>query len=276
MFEHDGLPVTAAEDPFPIRSGESTGAHPQRHGRCGGTNHPRDSREPSAGRRNGEGACRDPSIRGFRRDRVVTDEIFSRIAGRYDVLNRVLSFGRDQAWRRGGARYLPDGRVLDLGAGTGAAMPVFGDRQVVAVDPVLEMLALNTAQAKVVAVGEALPFGDGTFDGVFSAYVFRNLTSVSDTLREVARVLRPGGVLVVIGLGRPKGRRSATIHRLGTSVVLPTIGVLAGARDEYTYLHRSLDKLPPPEELFSESPLDLERVWRMGPLGFVYGAVLRK
>ncbi|NOY56774.1 MAG: class I SAM-dependent methyltransferase [Actinobacteria bacterium] len=206
----------------------------------------------------------------------MTEEIFSRIAGRYDLLNRVLSFGREQAWRRSGARSLPEGRVLDLGAGTGAAMPVFGDRQVVAVDPVPQMLALNPASAKVVAVGEALPFRDGTFDGVLSAYVFRNLTSVPDTLREVARVLRPGGALVVIGLGRPRGRRWATVHRMGTSLVLPTIGALAGARDEYTYLHRSLDKLPPPEELFTEGPLTLERVWRMGPLGFVYGAVLRK
>ncbi|NIA24026.1 MAG: class I SAM-dependent methyltransferase [Gammaproteobacteria bacterium] len=206
----------------------------------------------------------------------MTDEIFSRIAGRYDVLNRVLSLGREQAWRRAGACHLPDGRVLDLGAGTGAAMPVFGGRRVVAVDPVPEMLELNTAPAKAVAVGEALPFGDGTFDGVFSAYVFRNLTSVSATLVEVARVLRRDGVLVVIGLGRPRGRRWATIHRIGTAAVLPAIGALAGAREEYTYLHRSLDKLPPPEELFTESPLNVERVWRMGPLGFVYGAVLRK
>lgn len=202
--------------------------------------------------------------------------IFSRIAGRYDLLNKVMSLGREQAWRRSGARYLPSGRVLDLGAGTGAATPVFGDRRVVAVDPVPEMLALNPEPSRVVAVGEALPFRDGSFDGVFSAYVFRNLTSVRDTLGEVSRVLRPGGVLVVVGLGRPRGRRAASIHRAGTSVVLPTIGVLAGARDEYTYLHRSLDKLPPPEEMFAEGPLTVERVWRMGPLGFVYGAALKK
>lgn len=206
----------------------------------------------------------------------MTDEIFARIAGQYDLLNRLLSFGREQAWRRAGARYLPEGRVLDLGAGTGAAMPVFGHRQVVAVDPVSEMLALNPAPSRVVAVGEALPLVDGSFDGVFSAYVFRNLTSVQDTLGEVARVLRPGGVMVVIGLGRPKRRSLASLHRAGTSLVLPTVGALAGARDEYSYLHRSLDKLPAPEELFSDGPLGVERVWRMGPLGFVYGAVLRK
>lgn len=202
-------------------------------------------------------------------------DVFSGIAKRYDLLNTILSMGREQAWRRTGIRYLPEGRVLDLGAGTGAAMPVMGGRSVVAIDPVPEMLALNPA-VKVVGVGEALPFEDEVFDGVFSAYVFRNLSSVDDTLSEVARVMKPGGALVVIGLGRPRRPWAAGLHRAGTSVVLPVIGALAGAREEYTYLHRSLDKLPPPEELFDRRSLKLERVWRMGPLGFVYGVVLRK
>ncbi len=202
-------------------------------------------------------------------------DVFSGIAKRYDLLNTVLSMGREQAWRRSGIRYLPQGRVLDLGAGTGAAVPVMGEREVVAIDPVPEMLALNAAM-KAVAVGEALPFSDGSFDGVFSAYVFRNLRSVDETLSEVERVLRPGGTLVVVGLGRPRGRLSAAVHRAGTAAVLPLIGALAGSRDEYSYLHRSLDKLPPPEELFAGRSLLLEKVWRMGPLGFVYGAVLRR
>jgi len=202
-------------------------------------------------------------------------DVFSGIAKRYDLLNAVLSMGREQAWRRSGIRYLPQGRVLDLGAGTGAAVPVMGEREVVAIDPVPEMLALNAAM-KAVAVGEALPFSDGSFDGVFSAYVFRNLRSVDETLSEVERVLKPGGTLVVVGLGRPRGRLSAAVHRAGTAAVLPLIGALAGSRDEYSYLHRSLDKLPPPEELFAGRSLLLEKVWRMGPLGFVYGAVLRR
>jgi len=202
-------------------------------------------------------------------------DVFSGIAKRYDFFNTVLSMGREQAWRRSGVRYLPEGRVLDLGAGTGAAMPVMGEREVIAIDPVPEMLAPNPA-AKVVAVGEALPFRDASFDGVFSAYVFRNLRSIDETLSEVERVLRPGGKLVVIGLGRPEGRVAAAIHRAGSAAVLPVIGAMAGARDEYTYLHRSLDKLPPPEELFAGRSLELERVWRMGPLGFVYGVVLKK
>jgi demethylmenaquinone methyltransferase/2-methoxy-6-polyprenyl-1,4-benzoquinol methylase len=202
-------------------------------------------------------------------------DVFSGIAKRYDLLNTILSMGREQAWRRAGIRFLPSGRVLDLGAGTGAALEVMGEREVVAVDPVSEMLAFNPAM-KVVGVGEALPFRDGVFDGVFSAFVFRNLSSVDDTISEVARVLKPGGILVVIGLGRPRRRWVAGVHRAGTAVVLPVVGTLAGAREEYSYLHHSLDKLPPPEELFAGRALKLDRVWRMGPLGFVYGAVLRR
>jgi len=209
-------------------------------------------------------------------DRAQGQEVFAGIARRYDTLNRVLSFGQEQAWRRRGARWLPPGKLLDLGSGTGAALPVFGDRVVVALDPVPEMLALNQASVKVVALGEALPFGDESFDSVFSAYVFRNLTSISETLREIHRVLRPGGKAAVIGLGRPKGSFAAAVHRAGTAVVLPLAGAVVGARREYAYLHHSLDKLPPPEELFAGGPMEVEKIWRMGPLGFVYGALLGK
>jgi demethylmenaquinone methyltransferase/2-methoxy-6-polyprenyl-1,4-benzoquinol methylase len=127
-----------------------------------------------------------------------------------------------------------------------------------------------------VAVGERLPFRDAAFDAVFSAYVFRNLDSVPATLAEIARVLRPGGKAGIVDLSRPQGRAARRIHRLGTAVVLNLVGAAAGARDEYRYLHRSLDALPAPQELFAEAPLRLEQVWRMGPLGFVYGAVLAK
>jgi demethylmenaquinone methyltransferase/2-methoxy-6-polyprenyl-1,4-benzoquinol methylase len=208
--------------------------------------------------------------------RPAGQEVFSGIALRYDRLNTILSFGREQAWRRTGIDRLPPGRLLDLGAGTGAAVPAFGDRHAVALDPVVEMLGLNPLTSRVVAVGEALPFRDESFDGVFSAFVFRNLISVPKALREIHRVLRPGGKAAVIGLGRPRNQLAAGIHRAGTAVVLPLAGAAVGARREYTYLHRSLDKLPPPEVLFAGGPLQVEDVWRMGPLGFVYGVLLRK
>jgi demethylmenaquinone methyltransferase/2-methoxy-6-polyprenyl-1,4-benzoquinol methylase len=203
-------------------------------------------------------------------------EVFSRIARRYDRLNRILSLGHDDDWRRRAIAFLPPGRVLDLGAGTGAANPDLGDREIVALDPSPEMLALNPLLRRVVGKGERLPFSDGWFDGVFSAYVVRNLDSIPDTLSEIARVLRPGGVAAIVDLGRPESAWKRRLHRMGTAVVLPVAGATIGAVGEYRYLHRSLDALPPPRLLYAGGPLRLVDTWRMGPMGFVYGVVLEK
>jgi demethylmenaquinone methyltransferase/2-methoxy-6-polyprenyl-1,4-benzoquinol methylase len=207
---------------------------------------------------------------------VSNGAVFSDIAAKYDRINRILSLGQDQAWRSRVVEHLPAGTLLDLGAGTGAALPIFGGRRVVALDPAPEMLGLNHSPWRVVGVGEHLPFADATFDAVFSAYVIRNLDSVRETLSEVARVLRSGGKLGIVDLGRPRSPLARAIHRAATGIVLNAVGLAFGARDEYRYLHRSLDKLPQPEELYSSAPLSLESTWRMGPLGFVYGAVLTK
>jgi demethylmenaquinone methyltransferase/2-methoxy-6-polyprenyl-1,4-benzoquinol methylase len=205
-----------------------------------------------------------------------TDPIFARVAGRYDLINRLLSAGRDQAWRASATRWLPRGRVIDLGSGTGAVAPLLQGQEVIAVDPVLPMLQMSPIKWRVGGVGEALPFRDGSIDGVFSAYVLRNLTSVDRTLDEVHRVLRIGGVMAVVDLGRPANRIARSVHRVGTAATLPMAGLLAKAPGDYWYLHQSLDKLPSPEELLSKSPLRLKRVWRMGLFGFVYGALLTK
>jgi ubiquinone/menaquinone biosynthesis C-methylase UbiE len=144
-------------------------------------------------------------------------------------------------------------------------------------DPVIEMLALSPVPARVVGVGEALPLRDGSVDGVFSGFVFRNLSSVAETLREIERVLQPGSAAVVVDLARPRNGLLRFLHRIGTAVILPLVGLIfAGAPREYWYLHRSLDSLPPPEQLFQGHPLTPEHIWRMGVFGFVYGARLRK
>ncbi len=158
-----------------------------------------------------------------------SDAIFRRIAHRYDLINRILSFGREQAWRESAASMLPSGRLLDLGSGTGAAAPVLGSGQVVALDPVAQMLALSPIEARVVGVGEQLPFASSSFDAVFSAYVFRNLTSVQQTLAEIERVLRPGGAAAVVDLSRPTRPLARVLHRAGSAALLPLAGVLAGA-----------------------------------------------
>jgi demethylmenaquinone methyltransferase/2-methoxy-6-polyprenyl-1,4-benzoquinol methylase len=203
-------------------------------------------------------------------------EVFSDIAGRYDRLNSILSLGRDQAWRRRALDRLPEGRILDLGAGTGAANAILGSRRVVALDPSPPMLALNDTPHRVVGVAEALPFRDATFDAVLCAYVFRNLESVEATLGEIHRVLRVGGRAGIVDLARPEGDLARRLHRMGTSIVLPLAGAAIGARPEYTYLHHSLDQHPAPDELLALSPLRLVDTWRMGPMGFVWGAVLEK
>lgn len=202
--------------------------------------------------------------------------VFTDIADGYDRINRVLSLGRDRAWRRSAIAKLPPGRILDLGAGTGAANVDLGLQDVVALDPSPEMLRLNPAHMRVVGVGERLPFIDSAFDAVFSAYVFRNLDSVPDTLAELARVLRPGGMAGIVDLGRPTNTTAAALHRAGSKVVLGAVGRLVGNPEEYRYLGESLGKLPQPEVMFAHGPLDLVDVWRMGPLDFVYGALLAK
>lgn len=202
--------------------------------------------------------------------------VFSEIADRYDRLNTIMSFGRDKAWRLRAAHFLPAGHVLDLGAGTGAGNPAFEGRWITAVDPSLPMLERNETGRRVAAVAEILPFADEAFDGIFSAFVFRNLTSVEGALGEVYRVLRPRGAAVIVDLSRPEGKLARRLHRAGSAVFVPLVGRLAGAADEYKYLDQSLDRLPPPRDLYSGGPLTVEHTWRMGPLGFVYGTVLRK
>ena len=205
----------------------------------------------------------------------VSDPIFAKIAAQYDRINRILSLGQERKWRARGIQMLEWGRVLDLGSGTGDTD--FEGRPVVGIDPVIEMLALSPASARVVAVGEDLPFGDGSFEGVFSGYVFRNLTSVNETLREINRTLKPGSAAVIIDLSRPTNLVLRALHRVGTAIVLPLVGLIfAAAPREYWYLHKSLDALPPPEELFGDSPLEVEEIWRSGFFGFVYGVRLRK
>ncbi len=203
-------------------------------------------------------------------------EVFADIAGRYDRINKILSFGQDDAWRRRVIDRLPEGRVLDIGAGTGAANHLLGDRQIVALDPSEPMLSLNRAPEKHVGVGEALPFEDASFEAVFSAFVVRNLDSVDATLAEIDRVLKPGGKAGIVDLGRPRNAVPRAVHRIGSAIALTAVGLVYRSLGEYRYLDRSLDKLPPPEEMYAATPLDLEHLERMGPFGFVYGVVLAK
>ena len=94
---------------------------------------------------------------------------------------------------------------------------------------------------------------------------------------EVFRVLKPGGSAVIIDLSRPANPLLRFLHRIGTALVLPLVGLIfARAPGEYWYLHKTLDSLPQPEILFTGRSLDVEEIWRSGLFGFVYGVRLRK
>jgi len=196
--------------------------------------------------------------------------MFAAIAPRYDLNNRIHSFGRDQAWRRRAVslcRVSPDTDILDVACGTGDLSEAFArarPRSVVGVDFTEPMLALARRKAarRVQAadmprpryqLGDAmnLPFADATFDVVSIAFGLRNLAAADQALREFRRVLRPGGQLVVLEFGRPRQALFGALSRLYCQTLMPiTASVLAGDRSgAYRYLPRSVDTFSEPGEI---------------------------
>lgn len=190
--------------------------------------------------------------------------MFDRIARRYDLLNRVLSLGMDGRWRRKAAAALAlpaRARVLDLACGTGdlslAILRRHPDATVTGVDPSRAMLDLAKGKAArrgcqlalEVGVAEELPFADAAFDGVSIAFGLRNVPDRERALREMARVTRPGGRVVVLELGEPRGRLLGPIARFHIHRVVPRLGALLSGAREYRYLERSIAAFPPPEEV---------------------------
>jgi len=190
--------------------------------------------------------------------------MFDRIARRYDLLNRVLSLGMDGRWRRKAAAALELGagaRVLDLACGTGdlalAILRRHPDASVIGVDPSRAMLDIAEGKAArrgldlalEVGIAEELPFADATFDGVSIAFGLRNVPDRERALREMARVTRPGGRVVVLELGEPRGRLLGPIARFHIHRVVPRLGALLSGAREYRYLEKSIAAFPPPGEV---------------------------
>lgn len=203
----------------------------------------------------GAGATHRP---GAPADRSV-QEMFDRIAPRYDAANRVMSAGVDILWRRKAIRRLLEGvgpapRFLDLGAGTLDGTLEIVRRapgaRVVAADFAREMLRagrgkLNTPdlQARVstqVADGQALPYATGAFDGAFSAFCVRNIADLPRGMRELRRVVRPGGRIAILEFFRPE-RPRFFFDRLYNARILPLLGwAVSGDREAYRYLPASI------------------------------------
>ena len=192
--------------------------------------------------------------------------MFDHIAPRYDRLNRILSFGADRSWRRraiDAARLGPGQRALDVGAGTGdlalgllrASDP---SSTVLAVDlsPVMLALARRRLAAlagryrAAVANAESLPLPDGCVDRVVSAFTLRNVGDLPRALREMRRVLRPGGRLVLLELSHPPGAVFGAIYRWYFGTIAPRLAAaLGGDVDAYRYLPRSLRPFPDADRL---------------------------
>jgi demethylmenaquinone methyltransferase/2-methoxy-6-polyprenyl-1,4-benzoquinol methylase len=190
--------------------------------------------------------------------------MFSSIAGRYDLANTLLSLGRDSAWRRFAARVAELGegsRVLDIATGTGelAFEAARYASLVVGADFSAEMLTLAKEKAErrgaervhlVLCDALNLCFSDGCFDAVFVAFGLRNFADPERALRELVRVVRRGGRVVVLEFTLPPNRFLRWLYSLYFFHVLPFLGgLITGRREAYAYLPRSVVEFPPPAEL---------------------------
>jgi len=194
-------------------------------------------------------------------------EMFTSIAPRYDLLNHVLSFNVDRLWWRRAARTFapilarPDARVLDLCCGTGDMAFALRRRAgnsgaaVLGADFSHAMLqrashkSAGTALRWIEADALVLPFADSTFDLVTSAFGFRNLADYDAGLREIVRLLRPGGECGILDFGEPRGAMGR-VYRLYFRRVLPVVGtMISGVRGPYVYLPASVERFPAPEQM---------------------------
>ena len=211
--------------------------------------------------------------------------MFDKIAARYDTMNRVLSFGLDRGWRRRTVRALQLGaapRVLDLATGTGdLAVDIarmHPGATVIGLDPSREMLAI--AQRKLAARGLAgrvtlvrgdaqhLPYASCEMDAATIAFGIRNVPDRLAALREMARVVRPGGRIAVLELGEPRRGLLARAARFHTRHVVPRLGALLSGAREYRYLQRSIAAFPPSAEFAAVMESAGLHVIDVAPLSF--------
>lgn len=191
---------------------------------------------------------------------AVARELFAPIAASYEHWARILSLGQDGRWRRtmvDGLGLPPGARVLDIAAGTGSITRLLVERghAVVSVDQSREMATEATRRGAtvVLATAEHLPFADEAFDGLTFGYLLRYVDDVAGCLRELARVVRPGGAVGMVEFGRPDGMWRVPWW-LYTRAVLPAAGVVirSGWREVGRFLGPSIDGFArefPPDRL---------------------------
>jgi demethylmenaquinone methyltransferase/2-methoxy-6-polyprenyl-1,4-benzoquinol methylase len=191
--------------------------------------------------------------------------MFDRIAGVYDLMNSAMTAGLHHEWRRRAverAEVGPGSDALDVCCGTGdlaleLRRRIGPDGRVVGCDfsePMLELARRKSGDEGLpVEFGWAdaldLPYGDGSFDAVTIGFGARNLADLDRGLSEMARVLRPGGRLVILEITRPQRPPLASFYSLWFDRIVPVIGTLAGDPDAYNYLPNSVRSFPEPREL---------------------------
>ena len=177
--------------------------------------------------------------------------MFDAIAPRYDMVNRLMTFGLDQGWRRDtiAALALPEGSlVLDVACGTGDLSRLAQRRsyRVIGADLSRGMLAANHSGAPLLQADcSQLPFTDGAFDGLVCGYALRNFSDLAGALAETARVIRPGGRLAMLEVDAPTSAFLRTGYDVWFTRVVPLIGGALSDREAYDYLPRSVAYLPP-------------------------------
>ncbi|MCB9456503.1 MAG: ubiquinone/menaquinone biosynthesis methyltransferase [Anaerolineaceae bacterium] len=192
-------------------------------------------------------------------------DMFGRIAGRYNLMNRLMTFGQDMRWRRfvvQQADLPPGGKLLDLATGTGdiafEAVRAVPGLQAVGADFSLPMMRVGQQTPMGKRVGWAgadalnLPFPDNTFDAVTSGYLARNVIDIPRMLAEQLRVLKPGGRVVVLDSSPPPANLLRPFIEIHLRYVIPTLGRLVAGKngaDAYQYLPSSTQAFKTPDEL---------------------------
>jgi demethylmenaquinone methyltransferase / 2-methoxy-6-polyprenyl-1,4-benzoquinol methylase len=181
--------------------------------------------------------------------------MFDRVAPRYDLVNRVMTFGMDGGWRRRAVRelHLPPGSIVfDLACGTGDLCREL-DRagyRAVGFDFAIEMLRTANAGSPLVQADVLrLPVGDASADGITCGFALRNVVSLSALFTEVARVVRPGGAIALLDASRPDNRILRAGHAVYFERIVPLIGGVLSDREAYRYLPRSMAYLPSTSEM---------------------------
>src|SRR5512138_307182 len=188
--------------------------------------------------------------------------MFTKIARRYDIMNRLMTGGQDIRWRKRVielTRLKSKSSLLDLGTGTGdmahEALTQFPQANVIAADFTLEMMrvgqkngALNFSTADALR----LPFNDASFDAVVSGFLMRNVIDLQKAIQEQHRVLKNGGRIVILDTTRPKKNLLSPFIWLHMHFIIPTLGgLLTGSRDAYRYLPETTEGFVTAEALAS-------------------------